>query len=269
MQILARDAIERVRLTLIVNVIGIGRKTGKTHLVLELLQLLRKRGFRVSTIKHIAEGSFDTEYKDTWQHLHAGAEQVAALSSNELITIKRVISPSLHEVLKTLSGTSDVVLVEGFKTSEFPKILVARNIREVDELIQKPFNIIAISGSILQEFPHHSSYQGIPLLRPDELVSLLIQQFHNQTISRLPHLDCGKCGYASCNQMAQAIMDGDAAIAQCNALSDQKVQLVVNGMPVTLSVFPAKFIYHTVLGMIEALHGATAPKKVTLDIQVD
>ena len=257
MQILARDAIERVRLTLIVNVIGIGRKTGKTHLVLELLQLLRKRGFRVSTIKHIAEGSFDTEYKDTWQHLHAGAEQVAALSSNELITIKRVISPSIPEVLKTLSGTSDVVLVEGFKTSEFPKILVARNIREVDELIQKTFNIIAISGSILQELPHHSSYQGIPLLRPDELVS------------RLPHLDCGKCGYASCDHMAQAIMDGDAAIAQCNALSDQKVHLVVNGMPVTLSVFPAKFIYHTVLGMIEALHGATAPKKVTLDIQVD
>lgn len=269
MQIWARGWIERVKLTLIVNVIGIGRKTGKTHLVLELLQLLRKRGFRVSTIKHIAEGSFDTEYKDTWHHLQAGAEQVAALSSNELITIKRVAAPSLHGVLKTLSGTSDVVLVEGFKTSEFPKILVARNIHEVDELIQKTFNVIAISGSILQELPHRSSYQGIPLLPPDELVSLLIQQFHNQTISRLPHLDCGRCGYASCDQMAQAIMDGDAAITQCNALSDHKVQLVVNGMPVTLSVFPANFIYNTVLGMIANLHGATAPKKVTLDIQID
>lgn len=256
-------------MTLIVNIIGTGRKTGKTHLVRELLQLLQTHGFRVSTIKHIAEGSFDTENKDTWLHLQAGAKQVAALSSNELITIKRVASPSLHEALKSLSGNSDMILVEGFKTSEFPKILVARNVHEVDELIRKTNNVIAISGSILQELPRWSSYQGIPLLRPDAIVPLLIQQLHYQAITRLPQLDCGRCGYDSCDQMAQAIMNGDATIAQCNALSDQKVQLIVNGVSVNLSAFPAKYIYNTVLGTIMALHGATAPNKVTIEIQVD
>ena len=256
-------------MTLIVNIIGTGRKTGKTHLVRELLHRLQTRGFRVSTIKHIAEGSFDTKNKDTWLHLQAGAKQVAALSSNELITINRVSSPSMHEALQLLSGNSDMILVEGFKTSEFPKILVARNVREVDELIQKTHNVIAISGSILQELPKQSSYQGIPLLRPDAIVPLLIQQLHNQVIARLPQLDCGNCGYDSCDQMAQAIINGSATIAQCNALSDQKVQLMVNGVSVNLSAFPAKYIYNTVLGMITALHGATAPNKVTVELQVD
>lgn len=256
-------------MTLIVNVIGAGRKTGKTHLVQELLHLLQIPGFRVSTIKHIAEGSFDTENKDTWLHLNAGAKQVAALSSNELITIKRVASPSLHEALQLLSGNSDIILVEGFKTSEFPKILVARNVQEVDELIRTTHNVIAISGSILQELPQLSSYQDIPLLRPDAIVSLFIQQLHNQVIARLPQLDCGRCGYDSCDQMAQAIIKGDATIAQCNAVSDQKVQLIVNGVSVNLSAFPAKYIYNTVLGMIMPLHGATAPNNVTLEIQVD
>lgn len=239
-------------------------------MIQELLHLLQINGFRVSTIKHITEGSFDTENKDTWLHLNAGAKQVAALSSNELITIKRVASPSLHEALQLLSGNSDIILVEGFKTSEFPKILVARNVHEVDELIRKTrARTIAISGSILQRLPQQSSYQGIPLLRPDAIVPLLIQQLHSQAIACLPQLDCGRCGYDSCDQMAQAIMKGDATIAQCNALSNQKVQLIVNGVSVNLSAFPAKYIYNTVLGMIMPLHGATAPNKVTIEIQVD
>jgi molybdopterin-guanine dinucleotide biosynthesis protein B len=252
-----------------VNVIGIGRKTGKTRLVRELLQQLRKRGFRISTIKHIAEGSFDTAYKDTWQHLQAGAVQVTALSSNELITIKRVASPSLHEVLKTLSGNNDMILVEGFKASEYPKIIVARTTHEVDELIQKTSNIIAISGSILQDQPHLSSYQGLPLLPPDELVSLLVHRFQEHAVSYLPSLDCGRCGYRSCDKMAHAIMNGDAVITQCKALFDQNIQLTVNGLQVSLSAFPATFIRNTMLGMIATLHGAQTPKKVTLNIQVD
>lgn len=268
-QLLSRDWTERIGLTLIVNVIGAGRKTGKTYLVRELLQLLRTHGFRVSTIKHIAEGSFDTENKDTWLHLQAGAKQVAALSSSELITIKCVASPSLHKALKTLSGNSDMILVEGFKTSEFPKILVARNFHEVDELLRKTHNIIAISGSIVQEYPQQSSYQGIPLHSPDALIPLLIQQLHSQARALLPQLDCRRCGFESCDQMAQAIMNGDATIAQCNALSDQKVQLIVNGESVNLSAFPAKYIFNTVLGMIMALHGTTTPNKVTIELQVD
>ena len=88
-------------------------------------------------------------------------------------------------------------------------------------------------------------------------------------IARLPQLDCGDCGYDSCDQMAQAIMNGSATIAQCNTLSDQKVQLMVNGVSVKLSAFPAIYIYNTVLGMITALHGATAPNKVTIELQVD
>ena len=69
--------------------------------------------------------------------------------------------------------------------------------------------------------------------------------------------------------MAQAITNGGATIAQCNALSDQKVQLIVNGESVNLSAFPAKYIYKTVLGMIMALHGTTTPNKVTIELQVD
>ena len=89
----------------IINVVGIGRKSGKTSLIEVLVRGLSKRGYRVATVKHISEGSFDTTDKDTWKHLHAGAIQVIAVSPNEIVSIRKLDEPTLNIAVKEIEET--------------------------------------------------------------------------------------------------------------------------------------------------------------------
>ena len=92
-----------MNLPLIINIVGIGRASGKTSLVEFLTKRLRQRHYRVSTVKHISK-AFDTVHKDTWRHLDAGALTVVAATPNELISIKKIQNPSLEATLIPFSS---------------------------------------------------------------------------------------------------------------------------------------------------------------------
>jgi len=111
-------------LATIIGVVSDSRKMGKTKLLVELIRRLVKKGYRVATVKHISEQVFDTPSKDTWLHLNAGASEVMAVTETELVRIGRPSRPSLELALSQLSGEYDFVLIEGFKRSRFPKILI-------------------------------------------------------------------------------------------------------------------------------------------------
>jgi len=132
-------------LCLIINVIGIGRNSGKTYVIEDLIKNLRERGYSVFTVKHIHTGQFDTPQKDTWRHLRAGAEGVIVVTPKEIIRIKKSISPSIKEAIKEISENVDIVLVEGFKKSEGPKIISAQTSEEVKHLANQVKGIIAVS----------------------------------------------------------------------------------------------------------------------------
>ena len=108
----------------VIGVVSDSRKMGKTKLLSELIRRLVMKGYRVAAIKHISERAFDTPYKDTWLHLDAGASEVAAVTQTELVRISRPNNPSLELALSQLSSGYDFVLIEGFKASSFPKILI-------------------------------------------------------------------------------------------------------------------------------------------------
>lgn len=254
---------------LTLNVIGIGRKSGKTELIQGLVRGLTKRNYRVSTIKHIFEGTFDTAHKDTWKHLRAGAYPVIAVSPNELVSIKGITDPSLEDALKEIPGEVDVVLVEGFKGSENPKILAARTMSEVEELVRMG-KVIAISGPVASKKGHPSSFRDIPILELGELVLLVERMILENYVKSLPGMDCRRCGYESCGAMARAILKGRASIARCKPLFEKEVVLNVDGERIFLSEFPKNFVRNTVLGMIKTLRGVgEKPSKISLEIAVD
>lgn len=255
---------------LVIHVVGIGRNSGKTRLIEGLVGELTKRDYRVATIKHIFEGTFDTAHKDTWKHLQAGANPIIAVSPKELISIKANTDPSLERALHEVPREVDVVLVEGFKESDNPKILAVQSLSQVEELMGLATQAIAISGPIASEKDYPSSIQNTPILELGELVPLVERLLLEAAVKRLPETDCRRCGYESCKALATAVLGGKASIDQCKILAESDVVLTVDGKPIVLSEFPKNFVRNTLLGMIKTLRGVNeAPRTISLEIGLD
>jgi len=127
----------------IVSVIG-KSKSGKTTLIEKLVQELKSRGYRVATIKHIPQGvNFDEPGKDSWRHIQAGSEATAVSSPDKIVMIKPVNQDaSLDEVAHLLGEDYDIILTEGFKQGNAPKIEVHR--KDAGSLLKDIKKLIAI-----------------------------------------------------------------------------------------------------------------------------
>lgn len=103
---------------------------GKTTLVEQVIALLRRRGLRVSVVKH-AHHHFDIDQpgKDSWRHRQAGAFEVLVVSDQRLALMRefeQLGEIDVHAMLAELNAGVDWVLVEGFKHGDLPKIEVWR-----------------------------------------------------------------------------------------------------------------------------------------------
>ncbi len=114
------------------NVVGFAgySGSGKTTLVEQLIPVFKKRGLRVSVVKH-AHHSFDIDRpgKDTFRHREAGAFEVVVASSNRFALMREFEKPfemTVHQMIAELYDGVDWVLVEGFKDSDLLKIEVWR-----------------------------------------------------------------------------------------------------------------------------------------------
>jgi len=97
--------------------------SGKTTLISGLVAMLTRRGMRVATIKHDVHGfEMDQPGKDSWRHKQAGAAATIVTSPKQIGMVMDV-DHDHHplELLPFLSGM-DIVLVEGFKRADLPKI---------------------------------------------------------------------------------------------------------------------------------------------------
>jgi len=113
------------------NVYGIAgfKNSGKTTLVVELVQELTARGLRVATVKH-AHHEFDIDQpgKDSYKHRAAGAAEVIVASRRRWAHIRELgdsDEPRLDELLQHFADI-DIVLVEGYKHGDHRKLEVRR-----------------------------------------------------------------------------------------------------------------------------------------------
>jgi molybdopterin-guanine dinucleotide biosynthesis adapter protein len=124
----------------------VGRpKSGKTTLITKLIPELKRRGYKVATIKHVShEFKLDTPGKDSWQHSQAGSE-CAILSSPHQVAIFQNVDHDLSpdELAQLIPGDFDIILAEGFKRSKELKIEVHR--RKVGELVCSPKELMAVA----------------------------------------------------------------------------------------------------------------------------
>jgi len=111
----------------VISVVG-KSDTGKTTLLEKLIPEIKRRGYRVATVKHDAHRfEIDKPGKDTYRHFQAGADAVLISSKEKIALIARTEGEEipLDDVIKNLPPV-DIVLTEGFKTGNKPKIEVHR-----------------------------------------------------------------------------------------------------------------------------------------------
>ena len=113
-----------------VNAIAIVGESGigKTNLIERLIVEFSNRGKRVAAVKHShGKIKLDKEGKDSWRFAEAGSAITVVSSTDSLACIKNVDSDSsISEILRIIGGSVDLVLFEGFKKGNIPKIEVYR-----------------------------------------------------------------------------------------------------------------------------------------------
>ncbi|RJQ36550.1 MAG: molybdopterin-guanine dinucleotide biosynthesis protein B [Dehalococcoidia bacterium] len=110
----------------VVSIVG-RSEAGKTTLIEKLVGELVGRGYRVATIKHAHEASFDTPGKDSWRHLKAGSAAAALSTPGQLVLIlPRSGELSAADIERFFGEDYDLILTEGFKRADAPKIEVRR-----------------------------------------------------------------------------------------------------------------------------------------------
>lgn len=129
-------------MTNIISVVG-KSGSGKTTLIEKLIPELKKRGYRIGIIKHAHHGfDIDKKGKDSWRHKEAGADTVLVASPGKIAMVKNDKYDSLDGLAKYFDDV-DLVITEGYKREDKPKIEVFRTGRHKEPLCSNVNNLIA------------------------------------------------------------------------------------------------------------------------------
>lgn len=127
------------------------KNNGKTGLMERLVADISARGITVSTIKH-AHHHFDVDHegKDSFRHRVAGACEVLLSSRRRFALMHEVREgdePSLAQLLNRLQPV-DLVLIEGYKRDDHPKIEAHRNETAQPLIALQDTTVIAIASDV-------------------------------------------------------------------------------------------------------------------------
>ena len=155
---------------------------GKTTLIESLIPCLHARGRRVAVIKHAAHGfAPDREGSDSWRLAQTEAVAVVVSGPESVaVTCKLPEGASLTQVLAILPMLAfDLVVVEGYKRSKYPKIEVHRAALGADLLVSEDeLTAIVTDGD---------GANGVPCFRTEDfqgLAAFLDERFPRPSADR-------------------------------------------------------------------------------------
>jgi molybdopterin-guanine dinucleotide biosynthesis protein B len=130
--------------------------SGKTTLLEKLIRELKQRGYRLAVIKHHHHRGLrvDRRGKDTWRFAQAGADHVVLAGPDQVAHLRATgwrlspastQEPTLEQVVSSIRDV-DLILTEGYKHADAPKIEVSRGQTE-PSLISNPDDLVAIASN--------------------------------------------------------------------------------------------------------------------------
>lgn len=161
---------------LIISVVGYAN-SGKTTLLEKMIPLLKTRGYSVGVIKHTSHGfSLDQSGKDSQKFTQAGADGAAVIGDGQigfLGTVDEADPLLLDRIEQAFFPDKDLVLVEGFKKSNKPKIVVLTPGQEETLLAEIGGAVVATVGETVfrTDQPHFQPGEA------EKLVQLMEDRF--------------------------------------------------------------------------------------------
>lgn len=263
---------------LMIAVIGY-KKSGKTTVAESIISILQQYHLKVAAVKHTHEEAFsiDSKNRDSGRFSSAGAQTIAIIAPNEFVLINKK-SITYNSIIKELNGYAyDAIVLEGFKNEalidpSIHNILCVRNLEELQEFRK------SVKGEIMMVCSLKTIDDNITIIGQNtsllkSLLSKVVDQRIkiNSIVKQLPGLDCKKCGYSSCYNLAEAISKGNVSYRTCTVLNtstSQNIELQINHSIIPLQPFVAKIMRSTLLGLILNLKGVSIKgnEKITLKI---
>ncbi len=248
-------------------VVGARRGVGKTRLIEKLVKELKKRKIKVSTVKHTME-EIDIRSKDTSRHLNAGADVVMAISPKYAALFIR--ETNLHHLISKYMPKRGLIIIEGFRSTEYPKIIVAEAEEDlkIEGLKGEVIAIVCRNPSLASKLKKDLEkpvfqYDQIPLL-----AELILNRAIKGLADKLPGLNCGLCGYSKCLDYAKAIVHGEASLGECALIKRVKVE--IDGEKLVLKPFVENSIARVIEGYLSSLKGFKREfKKITITIECE
>ncbi len=157
--------------------------TGKTTLLKKVIPILKAKGIRIGMIKH-AHHDFDIDKpgKDSYELRKAGAEQMLVASSKRwalMVETPDQDEAQLDNLLKQLDSTKlDLILIEGFKHVDYPKIECHRPSQGQKLMCLEDKSVIALAIDEPQSEKLQKMDVTIPQLdlnKPEQIVNFIIQ----------------------------------------------------------------------------------------------
>lgn len=123
--------------------------SGKTTLMVRLLPELVGRGLSVSTVKHAHHHfEIDRPGKDSYEHRQAGATEVMITGGRRwalMHEIRDTVEPKVADLMRHMTPV-DLLMIEGFKSDEHPKLEVYRSATGKPLICRDDPKIVAVAS---------------------------------------------------------------------------------------------------------------------------
>lgn len=167
------------------------KNSGKTTLITKLIPIFRKYGLRVATIKHDGH-DFETDVPgtDTYAHMQAGAYGTAVFSKTKYMIVKQEETASEQELAESFPE-ADIILLEGFKYSDYPKLELVRKDNSEAPVCHNHGLIAVVSDFDVKQ----SQNKAVPLLDlndPDAVAEFILDYWFIVTSLSMMVLAGGK-----------------------------------------------------------------------------
>jgi molybdopterin-guanine dinucleotide biosynthesis adapter protein len=150
------------------------QNSGKTTIILKLIEILKNEGFKSVTIKHHGHGGRPDilSQKDSAKHINAGAVASLVEGEGRLCLQADEIALTLEEQIRFMDFfRPDIILIEGHKSKSYPKLLILRDENDLS-LISDVCNIKTVIVWDKELIDGIKGQLGVPVFHITEEIAL-------------------------------------------------------------------------------------------------
>ncbi|NHJ47624.1 MAG: molybdopterin-guanine dinucleotide biosynthesis protein B [Asgard group archaeon] len=233
------------------KIIGITgpKKSGKTTTIEHLVPKLQEKNLRVGTVKvAFKDVSIDInqEHYDVARHRKTNPEKTLFKSSIDTTYFYNK-KQSLRDALKIFSHGLDIILIEGFKENliGIPQIVLLKEPNQENDFCDEYTTAV----TSIPEFSIKSTnkkYIDFTQLA-DKIIDLSIPLF--------PDLNCQHCGFETCNEFVQALINNTKSIEDCEVFQEAitNVVLKIDQKSVPIKPFVQDVLRNVMTGILISL----------------